>query len=73
MSDGPPKNLMGRLLGATGCVCFYKDGTGWGYYFRWWHPLSWLTWLIAMPFVGVLQVNECVPFARPKRLKGGAP
>jgi hypothetical protein len=54
----------GRIVRATGCARFHRDGDGYGHVFRWWHPVSWLTWLVMLQVCGIvgLKVNEEVPF-----------
>jgi hypothetical protein len=54
---------LGRLLRLTGCVRFFRDGDGFGYVFRPWHPVSWMTWLAVLPYCGMVgeRIGEAVP------------
>lgn len=60
----PNVTTLGRLLYLTGCIRFYRDGGGYGHLFRWWHPVSWVAWLMLLPVCGLIgeKVNEQVPF-----------
>jgi hypothetical protein len=55
---------IGRFLWMTGCVRIHRDGDGYGQVFHWWHPVSWITWLVMLPVCGIIgeKVNEQVPF-----------
>lgn len=55
---------IGQLLRLTGCVRVYKEGFHLGAVFRWWHPLAWVVWLVALQWCGWVgePVNEVVPF-----------
>jgi len=59
------KNLTttGKIIYYTGCVRLFKDGDGYGQLFRWWHPISWIIWIIALQVCGIVgePVNEVVP------------
>jgi hypothetical protein len=55
---------VGRVMIYTGCVRFYRDGGGFGSVFRWWHPISWVTWLVTLQICGWVgePVNNVVRF-----------
>ncbi len=54
----------GKLLRALGVIRVYDNGDGVSAVFRWWHPLSWLAWIVFLPVCGIVgeRVNETVPF-----------
>jgi len=67
----PYKDLVtpfGRFLRWTGCVRYYRDGDGANAIFRWWHPVSWIVWIVALQICGFVgeRVMDQVPF----RLQG---
>lgn len=33
---------LGRLIRMLGAARFYRDGSGAGFVWRWWHPLAWV-------------------------------
>jgi hypothetical protein len=59
---------IGRILWWTGCVRYYRDGSGISALFRRWHPITWLTWIVALQICGI--VGEPVNDVVPTRLRG---
>lgn len=58
-------NRVGRLLRLTGCLRVYRSGErSLDCVFRWWHPVSWIVFLAAIPVCAFLpySVLEAVPF-----------
>jgi hypothetical protein len=45
---------IGRALWWTGCVRYYRDGDGIGAVFHWWHPVTWIVWIITLQICGLI-------------------
>lgn len=58
----PPKRRA-RAFWWTGCCRLYCDGDVYSGVFHWWHPLTWLLWLIFLVVGGMsgTSVFETVP------------
>ena len=56
--------IIGLLCWRLGMVRFYRDGTGYSILFRWWHPLSWIVWIVTIQICGIVgeEVNRAIPF-----------
>lgn len=57
---------LGRFMRMVGAVRVYRIGdTAPGFVFRWWHPLSWVAWLIVLQvcgWTGGSSVNDEISF-----------
>lgn len=60
----PSTTAVGKALYYLGVVRFYKDGDGHGVVFRWWHPLTWIAFILMIfvcAFVSEATVQETIP------------
>lgn len=55
---------VGLLMWRLGAVRALKDGDGLSAVWRWWHPLSWVMWMVMLPICGFVgeRIAEVVPF-----------
>ncbi len=56
-------HLLGVLLWGTGCVRLYRDGDGFSFLFRVWHPVTWLITLVMVVPCAVMgeRLFEVIP------------
>lgn len=68
MSDVRNLTPIGRAICLTGCVRLYRDGGAVGNLFRWWHPMTWLIWVITLQWCGIVgeKVSDVVPLRLPE-------
>lgn len=47
-----------KVMFYLGTFSLYLDYQAWSMHFRWWHPLTWFIWIIAVAAHGIGNVRE---------------
>lgn len=54
---------IGVLIWLSGACRLFKDGHGFGFVFRWYHPITWILLVILTPVCGIIgeKVTDIIP------------